>query len=403
MKVMIPGWKTFVNANALLAALGAVAVDPAAAHAQSDVPLDTGYVIYEKGPISLPLGIGLGIPTYNRVGGLALPWGPDIKFGGERIKLSPRVTYRSHIGDFDPQIAGRIAFGDADELRFTAGRSTFSNDKWIRGDLMNSLAAIGVGTDARNYFRADRAEAEFFHSFVQPVMKITPSIGALHEYAWSTGSAVSHDDGPWSIFGKSDTLKMLRINPAIARGHTTSGLAGVRLDYDDKVTTGRLIARAEHALDTRYAGVTDSEDFTQFTIDARTEFPTFGVQTFAFKGHGVFTSGDAPPQRFAYLGGSSTLSTVDLLAMGGDRLVFVEGEYKYPLNRPVLQFVGAPIISLRYAAGSAGVSELPDFVQNIGIGIGLKVVKVEYTIDPSYKETPFNKKSAFSFSFSLPF
>ena len=115
----------------------------------------------------------------------------------------------------------------------------------------------------------------------------------------------------------------------------------------------------------------------------------------------MFTGGDAPPQRFAYLGGGGTLATVDLLALGGDRLVYVEGEYFYPLKAPLLPFVGAPIISLRYAAGSAGVDELPDFIQNIGIGIGVKLIKVQYHIDPSYRKTPFSRRNAFSLGFSL--
>jgi hypothetical protein len=67
----------------------------------------------------------------------------------------------------------------------------------------------------------------------------------------------------------------------------------------------------------------------------------------------------------------------------------------------VIQFVGAPVISLRYAAGAAGVDELPDFIQNIGIGVGLKVVKAEYHIDPSYRKTPFSRRRAFSLGFSL--
>jgi hypothetical protein len=361
-------------------------------------PLDTAYVVYDKGPITLPLGIGFRIPSYNRVDGLALPWGPDIKLADERVRISPTVTYRSHIGDIDPYGTARIAFTPNDELRVEGGRSTFSNDEWNRSNLVNSLAVLAVGSDARNYFRADRVTAEFRHKFVQPTMEITPSAGGLHEFAWSTGSAVSHTSTPWSAFGKKDTLKMRRINPAIARGHTTSGLGGLRIDFDDKITTARVIAGVERSFDLPFE---NADDFTQLTVDAKSKFPTFGTQYFKFGGHAVFTGGDAPPQRFAYLGGSGTLSTVDQLAMGGDRLLFVEGEYFYPLRAPVIQLVGAPVISLRYAAGSAGVGDLPDFIQNIGVGVGLKFIEVKYNIDPSYKKTPFSDKSAVSVSLSL--
>jgi len=41
-------------------------------------PVDTNYVTYDDGPFSLPLGIGLRVPEYNRVDGLVIPWGPNI-------------------------------------------------------------------------------------------------------------------------------------------------------------------------------------------------------------------------------------------------------------------------------------------------------------------------------------
>ena len=113
-------------------------------------------------------------------------------------------------------------------------------------------------------------------------------------------------------------------------------------------------------------------------------------------------SGEAPPpQRFVYLGGAGTLSTVDLLALGGDRLFFVRGDYDYPLVKPVLPYVGAPVLSVMYSAGSAGVDKLPDFIQNIGAGVGLKIIKIEYWLDPNYKKTPYTHKSKFSIGFSL--
>jgi hypothetical protein len=386
-----------------LAALAVLALGSRNASAQqAPEPLDTAYRTYGSDWVSLPLGLGLRIPSYNRVDGVVLPWGPDVKLGS-RVTVTPTVTYRSHIGDVDPFARVTAGVGSSDTIHVEGGRSTFTNDRWIRSDLSNSLAALAVGSDARNYFRADRGTIEVAHTFVQTSMSVTPSVGVLHEYAWSTGSAVRHTSAPWSAFGRTDSLRMRRVNPSILKGHTTSGLGGLRLLFDDNETTARLIARVEHAFETPPLQADESGDFTQLTVDAKSKFPTFGTQYFAFRGHAVATGGDAPPQRYAYLGGSSTLSTVDLLAMGGDRLVYVEGEYFYPLKAPVLQFVGAPLLSLRYAVGSAGVEELPDFIQNVGIGVGLKFVEAKYHFDPSYEDLGFNRRSAFSVSLSLDF
>jgi len=171
--------------------------------------------------------------------------------------------------------------------------------------------------------------------------------------------------------------------------------------YEQAELKGKFDVRVERSLDGPDFGVDGDGKFTQVTLDAKATFPTFGMQTFAFRGHGVASSDGAPPQRFAYLGGAGTLATVDLLALGGDRLFFVEGEYRYPLVRPLLPFVGAPVLSARYAAGSAGVDDLPDFIQNLGVGLGLKIVKIEYHIDPNYKKTSFTHKHAWSIGFSL--
>lgn len=359
---------------------------------------------YSEPVFSLPLGIGLRIPAYDRVDGLSLPWGPVINLPGGRVRIDPIVTYRSNLGEVDPAGTMQIAFGRFDSLEIFVGRGTFTNDSWIRSDLINSLAAIGVGSDARNYFRAKRATGELSHSFRRDAFVIAPMIGALHEIDWSTGvHGVDDQDvgAPWSFFGRTDDLRMRRFNPVISPGHITSGLAGLRGRYERDELTGSFEGRVEHSFDEPAAA--DNRHFTQATIDAKANFPTFGLQSFEFRGHALASGGNTPPQRFGYLGGAGTLATVDLLALGGDRLLFVEGEYHVPLTRPLLPFVGAPVISLRYAAGSADVGRLPDFIQNIGVGLGVKLVKVEYHIDPNYHRTPFTHRDAITLGFSLPF
>jgi len=381
--------------------------------------VDTGYVVY-GGAVSLPLGVGFRLPSYNRVDGVVLPWGPKITLRDGALEIDPTATYRSHIGVIDPYVVARFDFGQRNEVKIEGGRSTFTNDAWIRSDLVNSAAALFVGSDARNYFRADRVVGTFSRRFDASPFTVTPSVGALFENAWSTGSPVRHTSAPFSVLYRSDTLKLRRPNPPVAQGNTASGLGRVDVMYDRDETTFGLDGRIEVAFDgpeglfriatlssgaaVQCCGPGDgyTDGFTQLTFGSKAGCRTFGTQRFDFRGHAVITPGDeAPPQRYAYLGGAGTLATVDLLALGGDNLMYVEGEYSIPLLRPILPFVGAPILSVRYAAGGAGIGDFPDLIQNIGVGIGVRLLKAEYHIDPNYRKTTFSKKNAFSIVVSL--
>src|SRR6266480_3850875 len=82
---------------------------------------DTGYVEYQDNPLSLPLGIGLRIPSYDRVNGLSLPWGPKLELGDGKFDIDALVRYRSNLGKWDPSLEGIIRPGDTNELRFFAG------------------------------------------------------------------------------------------------------------------------------------------------------------------------------------------------------------------------------------------------------------------------------------------
>jgi hypothetical protein len=388
---------------------------PARAQDTTAAAPDTGYVDYHESPISLPLGLGLRIPTYDRVNGLAIPWGPKLEMNDARIDVDALVTYRSNLGKWDPSLEGSLRPAD-NEIRFYAGRGTFTNDAWIRGDLTNSAAAFFAGSDSRNYYRGDKAMARFAHAINGNGIIVTPYLGANIERDWSTGS-LAPTKSPWSVFGRKGNLKMRRPNPRVAIGSITSGLGGITTDVVRGGLEGKLDAMVEQTIRTALkpdcSGVPPlgicsepqpADHFTQLTLDGRVGFPTFGSQTFAFKGHAIVTSGAgaaAPAQRFSYLGGSATLATVNLLALGGDHLLFVQGDYIIPFDRIQLPFVGPPFFGIRYAAGNAGIDGLPTLIQNLGVGVGASLFRVDYTIDPAQNRSPFSRKSAFSFGFSL--
>ena len=199
----------------------------------------------------------------------------------------------------------------------------------------------------------------------------------------------------FSLFGKDDE-GIYRPNPGIVPGHITSLLTGFDGGWSSGDFTSSLSARMEYVLDALPSSIADDFRFMQTTLDGRAAFATFGSQRLELKSHAVFTTGDTPPpQRYAYVGGSGTIPTLDLLEMGGDQLFFLDAAYVIPIERFSFKFVGSPQLTLRFISGSAGVSELPDFVQNVGVRVGFPMLGVEYLVDPATGD------SKISFGFSM--
>lgn len=399
-----------LNGSIILALLAA----PVAAQTPTSPPVDTGYVDYHDSPLSLPLGIGFRMPQYDRVDGLSLPWGPRLELG-EWLRADAVATYRSHLGDFDPSLDVRFTSKQGHELSLFATRGTFTNDDWIRGDVANTIASFGVGSDARNYYRADRAETRLKPSLRMGSFAVTPMVGGRFENDWTTGS-LHPKSTPWSVFGRSDSLKMRRPNPLVTKGHIASVLTGISFAIDETSIAAKFGATFEHAFRSPVGTVCtiayttaplfctrrSAGNFSQTTVDASATFPTFGAQTFTARAHALVPSGGLlPPQRYGYLGGAGTLSTVELLALGGDRLFFAQGDYYVPINRITLPFLGSPYVDLRYAAGSAAIGLTPTLIQNVGFGVGISYLRMDYTIDPASVRSPYSKRSDFSIGLSL--
>jgi hypothetical protein len=179
----------------------------------------------------------------------------------------------------------------------------------------------------------------------------------------------------------------------VERGRITSAFAGTTMHWRFGDVLTSAAARVEVPLETP-----SDARFLQLTIDASMRFPTFGVQRFRTDVHLVATPGDtAPPQRFAYLGGSGTLPVIENpLSLGGDQLLLIDSRYEIPLTRYTVPFAGAPTLALRHRIGSAGVQRLPRFVQNVGVMATLSFLRVEYSLDPATR----NDRISLSLSFA---
>ena len=78
----------------LLSATLALVILPAAVSAQDSTYAtpDTSYVEYHDPPVTLPVVFGLRVPSYDRVNGLTLPWGPRLELGYERVQIDALVA-----------------------------------------------------------------------------------------------------------------------------------------------------------------------------------------------------------------------------------------------------------------------------------------------------------------------
>lgn len=326
-------------------------------------------------PLVQPAGIkGIMIPSYDRVNGLSLPVGVLIRPPFGIAELEPFVAYRSRLGVFDPAVNLRVNEGGAVRFAGRAGQFTRNNESWNYGDLVNSATTFFGGIDTRNYFRSKGGEGRIFGLVSRPGLRLEPFVGGRYEQVRPITAA----GNVFSIKGRKDVEKIARPNPQVDAGSIGSGLVGAEVNDTTGLVTSRLRAELERSFTT----VTGTANFTQVTLDGRVSFPTFGTQSLHFRGHGVATSGSGVARaRYTYLGGSGTLPVLDLLELGGDEMLFVESRYVVPVDRVLLPLVGAPVLTFRHIMGSAGVGNLPSLEQEIGIGLGLSALRIDYTVD----------------------
>jgi len=336
----------------------------------------------DRPPLLQLAGIqGLLLPSYDRVDGLSLPAGVLLTLGDRAVEIEPFATYRSRLGVVDPGVRVRIGPERTLRVEAEAGRSTRTNDAWMRTDLINSFLALAFGNDGRNYFRADGGTARAIAHVERPGITFEPFVGARYEKV----RPITAVGNVYSFAGRKSLELMARPNPAVERGEIGSGLLGASLVYSVGVVRARLAAEGERSFRTPDS----TSSFTQLTLDGTIEFPTFGTQRLRIDAHGVATMADSTPRaRYAYLGRGGTLPLLELLEQGGDRLLFVESRYEIPVAALVLPLVGSPTLHLRHLMGAAGVGSLPALEQELGIGVGIRMFRFEATFDAAGERDP---------------
>ena len=338
----------------------------------------------ESPPLLFPGIYGLRVPTYDRVNGLSLPFGPALSFWQGRGQIDFLGTYRSDLGKVDPSLSADLQLGRRTRAEVVAERTSRTNDAWIWTNLVNSFSGLVFGEDTRNWYRADRGFATLHRAFEYTRTTVEPFVGYQYEKSWAVGPSVGTSDGPWSIFGRNDTLAMLRPNPPVPPATVQSALVGTAMRFevpDLRVVARTQLERSVNATGTSILGL--PIEFTQLVTDLNVRFPTFGEQQYQVEVRWVTSQGDLPMQRVHYLGGPGTLPFHEMLEMGGGELLLVDQRYSIPLPQYNLGLMGAPTLQLRHRLGSAGLDRLPTLEQMIGVGVSLTVIRGEVRLDPA--------------------
>ena len=324
----------------------------------------------------LPGLYGFPMPLYDRVDGLTVGWGPELQLGDSALIVAPSVMYRSNLGAWDGAVVVSGRLGGA-FVKLTAEQATSSNDRWIQRDFANSFMVLCCGKDFRNYWRTDAYEGRVGYAWSDTAHVIALWAGGRTERDWSVAAG-----GPWGITGTSSVNSMYRPNPAIAPGQIESWLVGIQGKLD-----GTMQLNATVQVEVPFTAPGDVR-FTQITADVEGSVPITPTQHLLVRFHSITTSGDtAPPQRYGYLGGAGSVLTLPLLGVGGDQLLFVEGDYRFTFEGIHIPYSTPPSFSLAYTAGAAGVGKLPTLTQNIGARLEVKPFRLDFFVDPSTGET----------------
>lgn len=337
--------------------------------------------------------LGFHPPTYERVDALGIRWGASYLFSEDTVaptRLHGWVGYMS----------GRGALEGGADLSRQVGRTTLvvgaaeetaTNDRWIRGDLRNSLSFLLDGDDYRNYYLVRRA-------YLQATTRVG---GGDRRVDFTLRGQLEADRSlrtisTWTIIGGDRS----RPNPPIDEGEIT----GVAL-FADGLWVGHTLAwEVFGSFET--AGQVLGGDFS---FNRAVLFGEFGMDAFAdhvllfrwyFQGPVLGTS-RLPRQRWSMLGGSGTLSAYSIGEFHGDRVVFAESRYVIPLPRGwTLPLLGRPDLELAYAVGNAWTEGMDsDLIQNMEARIQFSFLHFYIATDPTDAADRFKVSVGLSWPF----
>lgn len=350
--------------------------------------------------LALAGAFGVLLPSYDRVNGATVRVGVGGSFGADSLRPRYQVvgSYYSARGTVGARGRFLLPFGGGAHLSVAGGREVVTRDAWIRDDFSNSVSALIVRSDVRNYYESDYG-AVFIRQLPPVVLDpgqgyFVPRLGVI---ASRDRSLAARD--PWTLFGDEPW----RPNPEVFEGTLTSAVAGFTTGGRGRTSDFQLDADVEWAFPSPIGFDWGEQEFVQAIVDGRWSMLAMWGHTLAVRAHAMQTFGPdpAPPQRWSHVGGPGTLPTLPQASLRGDNLVFVESTYAVPLRFLTLPVVGIPSLAARHAVGSAWVTntDAPRWEQNLGLGVRFNVAEFFLYADPARAD----HDPHFSFGVRMPF
>lgn len=319
---------------------------------------------------------GFHAPTYDRVNGLTLVWGAAYQLPTvERVvpRVHAQVGWQTERGEPTYRVDVSVQRA-ATTVDVGHERAWDTNERWIQGDLLNSLNYLWNGRDQRDYHEVERSWVGVSRGFADRTRRLNATVNVLGQVE----DAVSLRGGaPWFLLG-SET----RPNPGVDDGRITSLLGRVAGSWEGPTIrfngqTEYEAARAWRGGEFPFDRVRAQGDFAMAALWNHTLAIDFFLQA-PLGGHSL------PGQRWSFVGGPGTLYTLPLAAYYGDHVVFVESHYIVPLpDRLEIPFLGAPRLHLLHAAGMAWVGgDERSLHQEIGVLADLGLLHVRFALVP---------------------
>jgi hypothetical protein len=337
---------------------------------------------------------GLHAPTYDRVDALGLRW-------GAAYLSSPDTLAQARIHGWAGYMSGRGALEGGGEASWRRNRTTLAlgaanetatNDRWIRGDLSNSLSFLWDGDDYRNYYLTRRAYLGLAHHLGRGDRTLTLALRGQREDDRSL-----HRTSAWTLVGGDES----RPNPPIDEGVIT-GLAAA---LEGRWVGRKLAWEGAGSLETAGQILGGDFSFNRFVMLGRFGMDALADQvlfiTWYFQGP-FFGTESLPRQRWSILGGKGTLPAYDIGQFLGDRVAFVESRYVIPLPRRWrLPLLGAPDLELAHAIGNAWTEGMSaDLIQNLEARLRFAFIYGYIATDPLHPSDQFRTGAGISWPFA---